>query len=986
VSVLALPTAAFAQVLASITGTVRDSSGAVLPGVTVEASSPSLIEKTRAVVSDGTGQYRIEQLRPGEYTVTFTLTGFATVRREGIELSGSFSAPINVEMKVGSVEETVTVAGESPVVDVQTSAKQRVIGEELLTTVPTGRTQLTAATLIPGMNLTNQDVGGTNIINVTGGVLTIHGGSINDQRTMIDGVSIANAEGTGYSANMLPNMGIAQEVAVDYSTGSAEASTGGVRMNIIPKEGGNTTRGSLFGTGVTSGWQTSNYTSDLQARGLRTPNSLKMQYDINPTLGGPLRADKLWYFTSARFTETHNYVGGLFRNANEYNINEWLYVPDYNRPATNDATERQVGLRLTWQANPTNKFSFYSENHWRCQCRITNPTVSYEAATKLEYPLNSFSTVSWTSPVTNRVLLEGRVGFRRERYVYSKTPADSPILDLIPVIETAGLIPGLLYRGDGLQTDFQPFQTLYGRLIPVSVSASYVTGTHALKVGFSNTYALRDSNVGDNNYHLTYRFTNGIPNRITERSTPLQRAERQKYDMGLFLQDKLTLQRLTLNVGVRYDFYDSYATEGYLGPVPLAPTRDVHFPQTPIANWKDVVPRMGASYDLTGNGKTALKVGLAKYVIAQGIMGTLGDNNNPINQTPLIITRNWTDANGNFKADCNLLNPLQQDLRSSGGDFCGTMSDVNFGTGVRTSQVDPNVLNGWGTRPYQWEFSTSVQQELAPRVALDAGYFRRWYGNFSVTDNLAVPASGYDAFSIVAPVDPRLPGGGGNTLSGLRDLNPAYNGLVNNQLRLTDNYGSQLQHFNGFDATVNVRPQRGVNLYGGVSTGKTLNDNCEILAAVPEAGATNAPTCRRETPFITQYKFTGVYLVPRAEVQVSAAFQSIPGPQVQANYNVTSAMTQGLGRPLTFGLATVPLFPQGQILGDRLNQLDLRVGKILKYGRTRTSVNLDIYNAFNSNAVLAENSTYTNATLAGWRVPTTIVTARFFKISAQIDF
>src|SRR5262245_55302031 len=187
--------------------------------------------------------------------------------------------------------------------------------------------------------------------------------------------------------------------------------------------------------------------------------------------------------------------------------------------------------------------------------------------------------------------------------------------------------------------------------------------------------------------------------------------------MGLFLQDKWTLSRLTLNLGVRYDFFESYATEGDLGPVPLAPTRSVHFDQTPIANWKDVVPRLGASYDVFGKGKTAVKAGLAKYVIAQGIMGTLGDNNNPINQTPLIVTRNWTDANANFSPDCNLLNPLQQDLRTSGGDFCGTMSDVNFGTGVRTSLVDPNVLNGWGTRPYQWEFSTSVQHELAPRVS-----------------------------------------------------------------------------------------------------------------------------------------------------------------------------------------------------------------------------------------------------------------------------
>ena len=208
--------------------------------------------------------------------------------REGIELSGSFAATVNAELRVGTVQETVVVRGESPVVDVKSSSKQRVIDQELLVQIPTGRTQQTAATLIPGMTLNNQDVGGTNIINVTGGTLTIHGSSANDQRTTLDGLSIANGEGTGYSANMLPNMGAVQEVAVDYSTGSAEAVTGGVRMNMIPKEGGNRYSGSLFATGVTEGWQRSNYDTELQNRGLRTPNSLKMQYDINPGFGGPL--------------------------------------------------------------------------------------------------------------------------------------------------------------------------------------------------------------------------------------------------------------------------------------------------------------------------------------------------------------------------------------------------------------------------------------------------------------------------------------------------------------------------------------------------------------------------------------------------------------------------------------------------------------------------------------------------------------------------
>ncbi len=254
------PSAAFAQ--ASIAGTVRDSSGAVLPGATVEAASPTLIEKVRTAVTDGTGQYKIENLRPGTYAVTFSLTGFSAVKRDGIELAGSFAATVNAELKVGSVEETITVSGESPIVDVQSGNRQKVLSSEVLTGIPTGRTQFTAATLIPGMNLNNQDVGGTNIINTTGGSMTIHGSNANDQRVMIDGLSTANSELAGQASNFLPNMGSTQEMSVDYSAGTADQMTGGVRINMLPREGGNTFKGSIFATGSNSSFQADNYDAE----------------------------------------------------------------------------------------------------------------------------------------------------------------------------------------------------------------------------------------------------------------------------------------------------------------------------------------------------------------------------------------------------------------------------------------------------------------------------------------------------------------------------------------------------------------------------------------------------------------------------------------------------------------------------------------------------------------------------------------------------
>ena len=189
--------------------------------------------------------------------------------------------------------------------------------------------------------------------------------------------------------------------------------------------------------------------------------------------------------------------------------------------------------------------------------------------------------------------------------------------------------------------------------------------------------------------------------------------------------------------------FQSYFPEQTLGPAPHVPNRNITFPKTDMANWKDVVPRMGASYDVFGNGRTAVKVSLNKYVTAQGLQGTYGDTANPVNRLANVVTRTWTDADRDFVADCDLTNVLAQDLRASGGDFCGVVSDTNFGKPTLSLNYDPETLNGWGTRPFQWEFSTSVQHQIVPSMSVDVGYFRRWYGNFGVTDNLTLSPVGF---------------------------------------------------------------------------------------------------------------------------------------------------------------------------------------------------------------------------------------------------
>ena len=298
-----LPAAAYAQ--ASIGGTVKDTSGAVLPGVTVEASSPVLIEKVRSVVTDGTGQYKIIDLRPGIYTVTFALTGFSTVKRDGVELTGSNAVTVNGDLTVGSVAETLTVTGEAPTVDIQNTQKNVVITDEVQAALPSGRSQYAYAVLVPGVTLTSfsggnlQDVGGTGNMDIT--IFTVHGSRPFDQRLMINGMTARNLLSSGWASNFVPDMGTAAEVAMDYSSGTADSYGSGFSMNLIPKEGGNSFRGTVFGFGVTGGWQSDNYTDELKAQGLSSPNKLKTLYDINPAVGGPLWKNHAWFFASVRF-------------------------------------------------------------------------------------------------------------------------------------------------------------------------------------------------------------------------------------------------------------------------------------------------------------------------------------------------------------------------------------------------------------------------------------------------------------------------------------------------------------------------------------------------------------------------------------------------------------------------------------------------------------------------------------------------------------
>ena len=666
---LALPSDAAAQ---SIAGAVRDASGGVLPGVTVEASSPALIERVRSTITDGSGQYRLENLAPGVYSVSYALPGFTTVVREGVQLQSGVTVSINADMRVGGVQETITVTGETPVVDVRTSTRvQQVIDDEVISVLPASRGYGNLLQTVAGIQATGAANSGANpVMNF----FTSRGGRSNEGTVQIDGMNVGSAFNGGGVSSYGYDTANSQEVQITVSGGMGETDRGGPQFNLVPKTGGNTFSGTYFGSTAGRWSQGDNLDDELRAFGINELPAIIKNWDTSIALGGPIMRDRLWFFGVVRTFGNHNDVAGVYANANAGDPAAWNYVADRGVKARLAEDKKIAGVRLTSQLTARHKVSAFWDYQKACQggsfregggdqCRGRGDDWVAIGAFGSWSPESShiwddrerIQQYSWTSPVTNRLLLEA--GYSQFLSNWGgQTPAGAlDAAPFIPVTEQSTLagtpLNNFVYHGfAGLGNNYQSHNVW-------RASVAYVTGSHSLKVGHQGAYEVTNSFGNFPTHGLAYRFNNGVPNQLTQRITPWQQGNRTRYD-GLYVQDQWTRGRATVQAALRYEHAWSFFPEGKSGLLQdsVFGGRAYTLPAADgVKGYHDIAPRMGLAYDVFGNGKTAVKVNLSKYWQSANNEGNY-TTANPAATFAQTTSRSWTDGNRNFIPDCDLQN------------------------------------------------------------------------------------------------------------------------------------------------------------------------------------------------------------------------------------------------------------------------------------------------------------------------------------------
>jgi hypothetical protein len=936
----------------AISGLVKDASGGVLPGVSVEASSPVLIERLRTVVTDDQGRYTIADLRPGLYKVTFALAGFTTLVRDEIELPSNFTASVNVDMKVGALEETVTVSGSSPLVDVQSSQQTVNLKRDVLDALPTARTYAAEGSLAVGVRVNAPNVGGARI--AAQQRMLVHGANAADNTISVDGMPMMSFYSNG-ETQPNHNDSMTQEVTVQTSSPSAEVSGGGLFMNLIPKEGGNAVGGSSFLGFTGRSFQGSNLTPALKAKGLASGDAVDHIYDVNVDLGGPIRRNRLWFY-------------GSFRDVGNGNIVANSFYPD-GRPGIYDQAVQNYTVRLTWQAAQRHKVTAYIDRVFKhVGHAFSSGTDVLTAAQLWPTPLYYTGAIKWSSTLTDRLLLEGGVGasVNNISMIYQPGVAKTPFTpEWYATASRQDITLGTR------TTAATPENYAYPPVYQLSGSASYVTGSHTFKTGTQWRFGPYRTSA-DANADLTERFRNGVPDSVIVYNTPVRSTERINADLGVFAQDSWKYRRLTINPGIRFEYFNAEIQAMAVEPGRFTGFRS--YPaQTNLPNWFNVAPRFGLVYDLTGDARTALRFGANKYDVTYSTAATAPYD-------PLTLQsdiRNW--------ADCDYIpgtSTCSGKVLPTNGDGIAQANEIGpvvtpFGI---NRVADPNRK-----RDYNIQYNVGIDRQLFAGVSVSAAWYKRsWYDLPITINKLVDPVADYTAFQTANPLT-------GQPIT-LYNLNPAKAGQALFFDTTSTDHSKTRKDYTGIELTVSARLPRGGNLFAGWAADRTIRVNCEapfapVGALTSDTSAVRIPdpnallNCDQSLfhmPLRSDVKLVGTYPIAFG-FSVGAVLQSYAGAEVPVSWSVPASVFPGGKRTQA---VTVVISDPGSRYLDRWNQLDVSLKRSFHVQRVHVDASLDMFNALNSSVVLTQNQNFGSSLEA----PTSILQPRLFRISSTLKF
>jgi Carboxypeptidase regulatory-like domain len=909
----------------SIAGAVTDTSGAVLPGVNVTLTGERLIGGPQTQVSDSTGSYRFDRLVPGAYNVKFELQGFKTVDRPDVRISAAFVATINAKLEVGALTETITVTGESPTIDVRSNVQQTVMNQEILEGVPTGRDPWSLAKLIPGVQVATYDVGGTQSMQQSS--MSAHGSNTSDVSYNIDGATVNWPGGGGGATMIYYDQGMFEEVNYMTSAIPAEMIAGGVNINMVTKVGGNQWRGTARYNFANDDLQGENWAATQRILPTFLGNPTKKTYDFNVNGGGAIIQNKLWVNGTIRKWVVNKLVNS--RN-------------DDGSQALDDNDLKNFSGKAVWQVTPNNKLtgSYFWNNKIRGHRRDSNDRIPDIASVVQGNPVQT-TQVKYTG-IKNRLVFESNFSVMDGQTDYTYQP-DTPADAIRKIDTTRGEVFFASTREEHQPNSRHQFDNIF------SYSTEGLGGTHLLKGGvqYGRLYYSSDYSVRGDHWVV---YNNGLPTAVRQFNTPLV-SKNVANVFGFFVQDSWSMNKLTLNLGGRFDRYVGTLPEQSAPGGTFGAARTVA--KTEVINQNIGVWRLGASYDVTGNGNTALKASYSRYGLQVGI-----DRVTAVN--PLTVGQRdcpWTDPNGDGRFQASEINPAQ----------C-----PGFSGGLNTRYADGI---SW---PYSDEATAGIETQLPGAIRFGAMYYFRTNRNQIGQRNALQPTSAYSAFTV------NVPNGPGGTVQNPKPTTVTLYNIASNVNALVDNVRDNEPYldtaYHGIEFTATKRFSRNWQMQAGYTFGKNEGGTTNGTD-LNDPNVTMQPEGILGNDSLHAFRLSGSYTLPW-DFNVAGSMIANGGYPFQSTYVVTRALATAAGTALTRANQTVVLSRRGEERFGSVAMFDVRLSRTFRFGTRSFSPQVDFFNITNNDQTVSQ----TNAVGGQYLFPAEILAPRIIRVGFSLNF